>query len=260
MLPSIESRNLRRSPWGRSSSMTVSAAARMTVSGVFSSCDALATKSERTASRRRISVTSTRRTTEPPPVPILVRTSSSRPPIPTSRRPCGRTTEASRRSRSTGSRTIDPTGAKAGTSASPRSSRAAGLMSRMRASPVSAISPSATSSRSRASSSRSRETRATCSSSSALTRFADEASRASSVTPDSLIRGPGAWPAAKRVSSRLTSLSDPVTAPAARWVRRSATSPPASTPTPTRRATRAAASRIGSTRSPKRITTDSPSR
>ena len=38
--------------------MIVSAAARITVSGVLSSCDALATKSERTASRRRISVTS----------------------------------------------------------------------------------------------------------------------------------------------------------------------------------------------------------
>ena len=254
MFPSMERRNCRRRSAGSPASSTVSAAARMTVSGVFSSCEALATKSDRTASRRRISVMSTRSTTEPPSVPRFVRTSSSRSPTVSSSRASGRTTDVSRRSRSSGSLTTAPIGENGSTSASPSSRIAAGLILRIRASSVRAISPSATSSMSWASSSRSRLTPATCCSISPRARLTAEARRASSVTPDSLMRGPENRPAPSRCTMTRVLSSDAAPRDATRCRSTSTTAPASATASATHTANRAAASRMGPAGTPRRTT------
>ena len=108
---SIVSRKRSRLSVGSSRSRNVSANPAMTVSGVLSSCETLATKSRRIVSSRRRVVRSCTATTAPPSGSGRAETTSVRSPTPISSGPAATPAiaprTASRTSRSCGSRSVE---------------------------------------------------------------------------------------------------------------------------------------------------------
>ena len=187
VLRQMRSRKLWRRSSGGSSSRRVSENPRTAVSGVLSSWDALATKSLRTSSRRRISLTSTKVMTAPPAPSGRPDTRYRFSPRRTSRAPTAWEAAAAMSTWSSAERTNRLTCVSAGTGSTSRMPTAASLMRTRQASAVRATTPSLmalstsrTSSRSPASSrmraSRSEVRRLKASTSSASSVMRDEPS------------------------------------------------------------------------------------